>query len=265
MDNSYLDKNKKAWNEKTPVHISSSFYDMPSFIAGQSTLKEIELPLLGDLNNKSVLHLQCHFGQDTISMARMGACATGIDFSDVAIEKARGLAAELGVNASFVCSDVYSLPQNLQGKFDVVFTSYGTIGWLPDLEKWAAVIRHFLKPGGKFVMADFHPTLWMFDNDFTYVQYNYFKAEPIVETLSGTYADKQHDMVTETTSWNHSISELLNSLLHQGLAIQEFNEYDYSPYNCFNCMEEFEKGKFRIKQFENKLPIVYSLVATAPQ
>lgn len=258
----YLEINKNNWNKRTEAHVTSDFYDVAGFLEGKSSLKEIELELLGDIRGKSVLHLQCHFGQDTISMARMGASATGVDLSDKAIESARELAEKAGADATFICCDVYSLPEHLDQQFDIVFTTYGTIGWLPDVDKWATIVSTFLKPGGKFVFADFHPVVWMFDDHFTKVGYNYFKADAIIETQSGTYADRDADMVEESVSWNHSISEVLNSLIQQGLEINVFNEYDYSPYDCFNETEEFAPGKFRIKHLENNIPMVYAIGAT---
>jgi ubiquinone/menaquinone biosynthesis C-methylase UbiE len=111
------------------------------------------------------LHLQCHFGQDTLSMSRMGAQTTGVDLSDKAIDAARKLNQEINQQATFICCNIYDLPQHLDQQFDIVFTSYGTIGWLPDLNQWAALIARYLKPGGKFVFAEFHPVVWMFDND----------------------------------------------------------------------------------------------------
>jgi SAM-dependent methyltransferase len=254
--------NKQTWNNKTDVHIASDFYDVEGFLKGKSTLNDIELPLLGDFSGKKVLHLQCHFGQDTISLARMGANATGVDLSDKAIERAREFAQKLNLDITFVCCDIYDAPNLIDEKFDIVFTSYGTIGWFPDLEKWAKVVSHFLKPKGKFVMADFHPVVWMFDNDFKTVFYNYFNVEPIVENETGTYAYKQATIETKTITWNHPISEILNNLIKRGLEINSFNEYDYSPYNCFNQTEEFEKGKFRIKHLGNKIPMVFSIEAT---
>lgn len=258
----YLEINKKTWNTKTDVHIASDFYDNDSFLKGKSTLNEIELKLLGDVSGKKVLHLQCHFGQDTMSFARLGAKATGVDLSDNAITKAREFNEILSLDAEFVCCDIYDLPNHLDEKFDIIFTSYGTIGWLPDLEKWANVISHFLKSGGKFVMADFHPVVWMYDNSFREIFYSYFNIEPIIETYAGTYADKDSEMETNSVGWNHPTSEVLNSLIQSRLEINCFNEYDYSPYNCFNEMEEFEKNKFRIKHLQNKIPMVFSLAAT---
>ena len=162
----------------------------------------------------------------------------------------------------FICCDVYETPDHLDEKFDIVYTSYGTIGWLPDLDKWAKVVAHFLKPNGKFIMADFHPVVWMYDNDFEKVTYKYAVGSPIVEIEIGTYADKSAPVTTETITWNHGIGEVLNSLINHGLEINQLQEYDYSPYDCFNKVEEFAPGKFRIKEFGNNIPMVYSILAT---
>ena len=258
----YIKVNKQTWNNKVDVHIASDFYENESFLSGKSTLNSIELNLLGDVSNKKILHLQCHFGQDTISLSRLGAKAIGVDLSDKAIERAKEFNTKLELDAKFICCDVYDISNHLNEKFDVIFTSYGTIGWLPDLDKWAKVISDFLKPGGKFVMADFHPVVWMYDDDFKEVFYNYFNTDPIFEEGSGTYAEKESEIENKTISWNHPISEILNALISNNLELNQFNEFDYSPYNCFNETEESEPGKFRIKTFGNKIPIVYSILAT---
>lgn len=258
----YIEKNKDAWNKRTDHHINSSFYDVEGFLKGQNSLNEIELKLLGDISGKSILHLQCHFGQDSISLTRMGAKVTGIDLSDNAINKANELAKKTNSDTSFICCDIYDLPNHLDKKFDIVFTSYGTIGWFPDLDKWANIISTFLKPGGRFIFAEFHPVVWMFDNDFEKVTYTYAKSAPIIEVEQGTYADKSAPITTEMITWNHSIGEVLTSLVQHGLEINSFEEFDYSPYNCFNKAIEFEPGKFRIAHLENKIPMVYSISAT---
>lgn len=260
----YIDINRKSWNVKTDIHIQSAFYDVESFLNGKSSLKEIELNLLGDVTGKSILHLQCHFGQDSISLSRMGAKVTGIDFSDIAIEKAKHFSVETKTDASFICCDIYDLPNYLNQEFDIVFTSYGTIGWLPDLNKWAEVVSRFLKPGGEFIFVEFHPVVWMFDNDFEKVGYNYFNTGPIIETYNGTYADKSANINQEYVMWNHGISEVLQSLIKNNLEIKSFEEFNYSPYNCFSHTDEFEPGKFRITTFGDKVPMVYSLKATKP-
>ncbi len=260
--NDYLKVNKQTWNDKVDVHIESDFYENENFLKGKSTLQSIELELLGDVSNKKILHLQCHFGQDTISLTRLGAKATGVDLSDKAIERAREFNAQLGLDAAFICCDIYDAPKHLDEKFDIVFTSYGTIGWLPDLDKWAKIVAHFLKPNGVFVMADFHPVVWMYDDHFKEVFYNYFNTEAIFEEGSGTYANTESEIENKTISWNHPISEILNSLIGSGLEIDVFNEYDYSPYNCFTETEESEPGKFRVKHFGNKIPMVYAIKAS---
>ena len=258
----YIEINKALWNEKTKHHLASDFYDMPAFLAGENTLNSPELALLGDVKGLKILHLQCHFGQDSLSLARMGAEVTGVDLSDKAIEAANGLAKELGLNTRFICCDLYSLPQYLDEQFDIVFTSYGTIGWLPHIKTWAEVVARYVSQGGKFVFADFHPALWMFDNEFTYVQYPYFNGEAIVETEKGTYADKDADIELESVGWNHGLAEVMQSLIDAGLQIEVFEELDFSPYDCCAKTVEIERGKFQIKGMEGKLPIMYTLRAS---
>ena len=154
MEENYLELNRENWNNRVAGHLTSEFYQMDAFRAGENSLKEIELALLGNIEGKSILHLQCHFGQDTLSLARMGATVTGIDFSEKAIKEAQELAAELSIDATFICSDVYNTSEHLSEKFDIVYTTYGTIGWLPDLDKWAKVIAERLKPSGKLIFRE---------------------------------------------------------------------------------------------------------------
>jgi ubiquinone/menaquinone biosynthesis C-methylase UbiE len=258
----YLKINKELWNNKTDIHVNSDFYDNENFIKGKSSLNKIELDLLGDIKGKSVLHLQCHFGQDTISLSRLGAKTVGIDLSDKAIATAKELAKTTNADAEFICCNIYDLPQHLNQQFDIVYTSYGTIGWLPDMDKWAKIVSQFLKPKGKFVFVEFHPFIWMYDNDFKEIKYSYFNVEPIIEIEEGTYADKSAEIKQTSVGWNHDLSEVINSLIKNGLTINSFNEYDYSPYNCFNETIEIEPNKYRIKHLSNKIPMVYSLTAT---
>jgi len=260
-ENNYIEINRQSWNKRTEVHLKSAFYDLDNFLKGKSSLNDIELNLLGDIKGKSILHLQCHFGQDSISLGRLGADVTGVDLSDKSIDSAKQLAKQTDSNAKFICCNIYDLPEHLNQKFDIVFTTYGTIGWLPDLDKWAKIISDFLKSDGKFVFAEFHPVVWMFDDHFEKIGYNYFNSGPISETQTGTYADRDAELTLSGVSWNHGISEVLNSLINNGLEINSFDEYDYSPYNCFEKTVEFEPGKFRIKHLENKIPMVYSICA----
>jgi SAM-dependent methyltransferase len=256
----YLKINLEAWNDKTVVHLQSDFYDQKAFLAGKNSLKNPELEVLGDVNGKRILHLQCHFGQDTLSLARMGAKVTGLDFSEVAIENAIRINKALGLDAQFVCSDVYNLPTELYNQFDIVFTSYGTIGWFPDLKPWADTIKNALVPGGKFIMVDFHPFIWTFDNDLKYIQYDYFKTDPIEEEIEGSYADRNAPIKTKTISWNHGIGEILNTLIHEGISIQEFSEMDYSPFECFSNLKKLDEDKFVFSHIEPAIPMIYRIV-----
>ena len=261
-ESNYVAINKQSWNARTAIHLTSEFYDLEGFINGNSSLNDIELKLFGDLKGKSILHLQCHFGQDSISLSRLGAEVTGVDLSDKAIEAAKELAKKTNSETTFICCDIYDLPKHLDKQFDIVFTSYGTIGWLPDLDKWAKIISNYLKPTGKFVFVEFHPVVWMFDNAFEKITYNYLNTGAIVETESGTYTDTEANITEEYVMWNHGISEVLNSLIHNNIEINSFDEFDYSPYNCFDKTIEFATGKFRIKHLENKIPMVYAVVGT---
>ena len=256
----YIQINKNLWNQKTAIHIRSNFYDVAAFVAGKSSLNQIELDLLGDVKDKKILHLQCHFGQDTLSLARLGAKIIGVDLSDKAIEKARALAAQLQLNAQFICCDVQELDKHLGEQFDIVFTSYGTIAWLPRLDKWGQLIYQFLRLDGQFIMAEFHPMIWMLDDNFERIEYPYFNTKIFYETYTTSYTDGGVHPPTMGYSWNHPISEVLQSLIHNRLIIRSFQEYDYSPYNCFPNVIKTEKG-YQIKGFEGKLAMVYSIVA----
>lgn len=255
----YIEVNRELWNKKTPVHIASKFYDVEGFVKGESSLNPAELESLGDVSGKSMLHLQCHFGQDTLSWARLGAKVTGIDLSDKAIEEAKNLNSKLGLNAEFICSDVYDLKQHLDKKFDIVFTSYGTIGWLPDLDKWADIISYFLKPGGMFFIAEFHPFLWMFNEEYSKLQYSYFNDEAIIEPVKKTYTDGDTEINLLSYGWNHPFSEIFTALMKQNLQITEFKEYPYSYYNCFSKAVQNKAGWWEIEGMEGKFPLMYSL------
>lgn len=261
----YLDCNREAWNAKVSKHLDSDFYRMDDFRAGWNSLTEIELPLLEGIEGKTLLHLQCHFGQDTLSLARMGAHCTGIDLSEEAINAAQKLSEELALPAQFIVSDVYSVPQNVANQFDLVFTTYGTVGWLPDLDKWAKVVASALKPGAEFIFADFHPVMWMYNSDFSQIDYAYFNTGKIEEIETGTYADREANISQRTISWNHHLSEVVGALLKQGLVLEFIQEYDFSPYPCFSNMVEVGPRRYQIQGLEGKLPMVYALKLSKPK
>lgn len=261
--NKLLQENKDGWNSRVPIHISSEFYDVAGFKSGGCALKAPELSLCGNVTGLDLLHLQCHFGLDTLSWARRGAIVTGLDFSEVAIVTANTLSKECGISATFVLSDIYRMDDALNGKkFDIIFTSYGTIGWIPDLNKWADLIAMHLKTGGKFVIVDFHPHLLMYDFDRKTISYPYFShIEPISETHSGTYADPDNPIVMKEHSWSHPISEIVQSLIKAKLHIEDFCEWDYSPYPCFSNLEIVEPGKWQFRLGAYTIPHLYGIVA----
>ena len=261
-DQEAFNANRDLWNAMAEVHVRSAFYDVESFIAGRNSLTDLEIELLGDVRGRDLLHLQCHFGQDTLSLARMGAAVTGLDLSDVAIEKARELTDRCGLKAQWIRANVLDLQPALEKKFDIVFTSYGTIGWLPDLKGWAANIHRYLKPGGRFVFVEFHPVIWMFDNEFKRIEHSYFNRRPIVEMQKGSYADKDAPIEMEAHGWNHSLADVIGALLAAGLRLDRFTELDGSPHDCFAGTVKGSDGLHRINGFAGKLPIVYALVCS---
>ena len=257
----YFDANKESWNKRTAVHKTSAFYGLEAFKKGGSSLNKIELEEVGDVKGKSLLHLQCHFGMDTLSWARKGATVTGIDISDEAIKIAQQINDELNSGASFICCNVYDTAQYVQDEFDIVFTSYGTIGWLPDLKPWAKMIAAKLKPGGFFYIADFHPTLWMLDDTMEKLTYSYFNDAVIVTQQQGTYTDRDAPINHTEYGWNHPFSEIFDALITAGLQIEFLHEYCFSPYNCFANTEQGEDGMWRLKEKGNKFPMMYSVKA----
>ncbi len=258
----YFEINRINWNKRTELHIRSDFYQMEDFIQGHCTLQNVEKNLFPDLQGKDLLHLQCHFGQDSISLSRLGAHVTAVDISDRAIDYARKFAEQLQTETTFICCNLYDLPNHDDKTYDLIFTSYGTVGWLPDLKAWAELISTKLRKNGVFVMVDFHPVVWMFDDDFTEVAYDYFNRQAYIESEIGSYADKNASDKIDSVFWNHSLDEILQNLIDQGLQINHFKEYDYSPYNCFKGCEKIADGQFIIQKMGRKIPLLYSIQAT---
>ena len=179
------------------------------------------------MKDQSLLHLQCHFGLDTLSFARLGAHVTGLDFSPVAIAEATRLAADVGLEAKFVCSDVHQAPHALHGEqFDVVFTSYGALPWLPSMSDWARAAAACVAPGGRLVVVEFHPFVWVWDDAFTRIVYPWDSGAqaPIEETTSGTYADPEAPITLKTTTWNHSVASVVTAIANEGLVVERLVE-----------------------------------------
>jgi SAM-dependent methyltransferase len=266
----YTKANLDWWNEAALVHARGEGYELAAFKAGKTKLHFLELEEVGEVAGKTLLHLQCHFGLDTLSWARLGAKVTGIDFSDKAIAIAQSLSQELQLDATFICTELYNLPAVLDaaGEFDIVYASYGAISWLPDLQPWGRIIAHYLKPGGFFYIAEGHPFMWILDEKSPDLKpgYAYFSKEPIKDEAAGTYAEKNAQLVHNTTyGWNHTFSEIFNSLITAGLTIDFLHEHPFCAWECFpGMMEEGEDRFMRIKdpQKRDMIPLMFSLKAT---
>jgi SAM-dependent methyltransferase len=260
----YSLRNRELWDEITPIHMRSPLYDLANFKAGRSSLKSIELSEVGDVRGKSLLHLQCHFGMDSLSWARLGASVTAVDFSNRAISVARSLSEEGGVPATFICCDVYDLPDNLEGQFDVVYTSYGVLCWLHDLTKWAAVISHFLKPGGTFYIIEGHPVSTMFDSrsakELRVTQSYFHSLEPTRWEPDGDYADGDAKVEHPSYEWTHSLSDIINAMIGAGLKIEFVHEFPYSFYPWAAFLKSDGRGWWRLEG--DRVPLMFSLKAT---
>lgn len=264
---SHLSTNRAHWNERVPLHRDSAFYDLASFKAGRSSLKSIEREELGAVADKSLLHLQCHFGLDTLSWARLGADVTGADFSDEAIALAQSLSAELAIPARFVCANLYDLPQVLTEQFDIVFTSGGVLVWLPDIQRWAEVIAHFLRPGGTFYIREHHPFSKVFDNTGAAPQpqlaYPYFDREPTRWESSGSYATSHAETVHNVHyEWQHTLGDIVTALIANGLRLENLHEFPFVGWKCLPGMEQGEDGWWRLAGREAHLPLMFSIRAT---
>ncbi len=254
----YLDTNRSTWDKRTDIHVASKFYNVAGFLAGATSLKEIELQELTDVEGKELLHLQCHFGLDTLSWARRGARVTGVDLSPRAIEKARELSVRSGLSADFVCADVYGFGDQVEKKFDIVFTSYGAVCWLPRLDRWAQTIARCLKPGAIFYMVEFHPIYDLMAG------YSYFhQQEPDIE-VEGTYTENCDGEVGPTVVWSHPISDVINALLAVGIELGHVREFPFSPYDCFDGMVERGPGRFFLDHGKFSMPLVYSIKGQKP-
>ncbi len=252
----YFKLNKQAWDKRVKTHVTSKFYDVKGFLAGKTSLREIELNELGKVEGKRLLHLQCHFGLDTLSWARQGAIVTGVDLSQTAIDQANNLKEQTKLDATFVCSDVYAYADIAKGDHDIVFTSYGAVCWLPCLDQWAQTIDKSLSKGGTFYMVEFHPVYDLVSG------YSYFhKAKPDVEEEE-TYTENSDGEVATVAVWSHPLSDVINALLKIDLHIEHVNEFPYSPYDCFEGMEEEQKGRFFLSKSGQHVPLLYSIKAT---
>jgi SAM-dependent methyltransferase len=268
-----LRANRQLWDAWTKIHVASSFYDVETFRNGERGIRlaEYERDEIGSVEGKRLLHLQCHFGLDTLSWARLGATVTGADFSEEGIATARSLAVELGILATFVVANLYGLPEALDDRFDIVYTSRGVLSWLPDIAGWARVAAHFVKPGGFFYVTEIHPVALAFENEgvgpgelrlaFPY----WSRREPLKFDVKGSYADR----TAPTTgliehAWDHSLGEIVTALIDAGLRIDFLHEFDFVEWPV-EFLVQSDDDRWRLPPgTKGELPLFFSLKATKP-
>jgi SAM-dependent methyltransferase len=266
--NPFVRKNRDLWDEWADINYRSAFYDVDGFKEKRPPLDDIVRENIGPLAGKRVLHLQCHFGLDTIRIADEADEVIGVDFSPRAITLARELAYEVGSSARFVESDVYSMSDVVRGEFDIVFASYGVVNWLPSLDPWAAVIARHVAPAGAFVLVDSHPTLMMFDHEAQTprIRYGYFHTpEPIVlEPGIGTYSDPEARYSSSEHSWQHELSSIVMAMVRAGLRIDNLREYRHSPWQALPYLVERRKDWWTVPEGDPEIPLTFALRATKP-
>lgn len=264
--------NRDWWNEAVEVHVRSQGpegYDVEGFKRGRSALLPIERDEVGDVRGKKILHLQCHFGLDTLSWARLGADVTGVDFSEKGIEWAKSLASELRIPARFLLSNVYDLPQVLTESFDIVYSSYGTINWLPDLGAWARIIASYLRPGGFFYLIEAHPFARIFDDERDATDLRvagpYWQGGPVRIEEDGTYADKNaHFEHRVTIEFGHTMGTIIDSVIEASLRLEFLHEFPFCAWEMFPFMDKGEDGYYRLQGDGDRIPLLFSIRARKP-
>ena len=265
MNSPWHQANLSNWNRRAVLHArdETGTYDVAGFLAGRDKLHTIEAAEIGHVQGKRVAHLQCHFGLDTLSLARRGADVTGLDFSPVAIEAARDLAARVGLPATFVQADVYEAREHLQGLFDLVFVTWGTICWLPDIHRWGAVVASLLAPGGFLYLADTHPSAMVLDERGGRYEPTFAwrtpKEKPDRFVESQTYTGDAFPASSESFNWIHPLSDILGSLIGAGLRLDFLHEHEVLPYKLFPSMVPADNGFYRLPDGAVPFPLSFSL------
>lgn len=270
----YRELNRANWDDRAPLHATSAEYALDRFRSDRSFVSDVvrfDQPLLGDIRGLRGIHLQCHIGTDTISLARLGATMTGLDFSPGSLKEARQLAEQVGTSTNFVESDVYDAVSALDGEqFDLVFTGIGALCWLPSVRRWAETVAVLLRPGGRFFMREGHPILWSIDEtqpDHLVVGYPYFETvEPMEFTDGSTYVETDHMIENASTQeWNHGLGEIVGALLEAGLSITGLVEHDSVPWEALpGRMVRGDDGEWRLAEHRERLPLSYTLQARKP-
>lgn len=264
----YLEVNRRNWDERAAIHAGSDEYALSRFGNDPGHLSDVvrfDASRLGDISGQRVVHLQCHIGTDTLSLARLGADVTGLDLSPQSLAVARELA---GDQVTFVEADVYSAREVLDGQFDLVYTGIGALCWLPDIDRWAETVASLLRPGGRLFIREGHPVLWALEYDDANgelkITYPYFTTEePIIETVETSYAGTGHTIRHATThSWNHGLGEIITAVLDHGMTLTAFEEHRSVPWEPLPDMLEVDQfGEYHLKEHGERLPMTYTLQA----
>ncbi|MDQ1741190.1 MAG: hypothetical protein QOE53_2842 [Pseudonocardiales bacterium] len=267
----YRQINRANWDERAPAHAASPDYQVDRFLTDPSYLSEVvtfDVPRLGDIRGLTGVHLLCHIGTDTISLARLGARMTGLDFSPAALVEARRIAAAAGADVEFVEAELYDAPAVLPNEgYDLVFTGVGALGWLPDIARWAQVVATLLRPGGRLFLREGHPVLWALDHSrpdgLLALEDPYFeRAEPHVGEYAGTYVETEVSFTaTLSHSWNHGLAEIITALLDNGLRLIALTEHDSVPWEALPGQMERLGGEWRVSDRPWRLPHSYTLQA----
>jgi SAM-dependent methyltransferase len=264
----WSEANRRMWDERVPIHVDSDFYDVAGFKAGKPAIQPFEVDELGALGGLDLVHLQCHFGLDTLDLVRLHPTlkATGLDFSKPAIEAAATLAAdlELADRVTFVQADVHdAVPTLGAGAFDVVYTGKGALIWLPDLRAWAEVCAGLLRPGGWLYVCEFHPIADCLSYEHTEptITYDYFNAQPILDETPGTYADRDAPTShNRSYEWHHPLGQVFEALIGTGFELRFFHEWDYTLFDRSKAVGKGADGRYRWLG-SGRLPLMYSLKA----
>jgi SAM-dependent methyltransferase len=262
------ESNRALWDEIAPVHFNA-YREVDILRRGGIALDELEVQEVGEVKGKTLLHLQCHIGTDTLSWARLGAIVTGVDFSPQSLAYARQLQQELGLDATFIESNIYDLPQVLDGQFDIVYTSRGVLCWLRDIDAWARIIAHYLKPGGPFYIMESHPLLNVLEEtapgQLSIVHPYFHRSEPTLwDDQSGDYADESYIAQHPSYEWDWTLSDIVSALLKAGLNLESFGEHDRLFDRRFPGMMECAPGWFQMPEYAGKLPLIFTLRAKKP-
>ncbi|MFI8003659.1 class I SAM-dependent methyltransferase [Streptomyces sp. NPDC086010] len=263
--------NRARWDERVPIHAAGEFYGLDAFLAGRDALRPFELEEVGHVTGRTLLHLQCHIGVDTLSWARHGAArVVGLDFSEPAVETARGLARSLELTperAAFVAADVYDAAQAVpDSAYDIVYTGLGALNWLPDLGRWAETAASLVAPGGFLYVAEFHPLTDCLDDETgSRVAYDYFSRDPWVDETPGTYADLDARTVhNRSVEWQHPVGDVVSALAAAGLRIDFLHEHDVSLFPRYPVLERHSDGYYRFPAGRPRIPMLYSVKASRP-